>query len=169
MDSSLYCSCILHEKLIRQKHQLFLEKLLACQTWCFALFAQTSRLLAVMPSPPSDLVNPEFSALAMETLRREWCVNITEQFSAELHQQLTAVWSQTVNSVPAIHNSPRYTLPPTVLGHPGFLTEFPRVDLKEPSWFLPMKAMGVTCLAQQRQTLKLSFSWGGQQIRQEMQ
>lgn len=50
MDSSLYCSCILHEKLIRWKHQLFLERLLACQTYCFELSAQTSRLLNHIPS-----------------------------------------------------------------------------------------------------------------------
>lgn len=77
-------------------------------------------------------------------------INIAEQSSAELHEHLATVWTQTVNSVPVIHNSPKYMVPPTVLGYPGFLTELPRIDLKEPLWFLAMKAVGVTWLAQQR-------------------
>lgn len=87
-------------------------------------------------------------------MRRDEHINITEQSSAELHEQLLVVWALTVTSVPVIHYSPRYTMPPIVQGYPGFLTELPRTDLEEPSQSLTTEAMGITWLAQQRQSLE---------------
>lgn len=48
------------------------------------------------------------------------------------------------------------TVPPTVLGYPGFLTELHRIDPKEPSQFIAKKATGNTWLAQQT-TLEALF------------
>lgn len=102
-----------------------------CQTCCFALSAQTSRLLNHIPSPPSDPVNLELAPqhwLWRLSAEADEDITIAEQSSAELAK----VRTQTVNSLPVIHNSPRYTVPPTVQGYPGFLTELPTIDLKEP-------------------------------------
>lgn len=109
------------------------------------LFAQTSRLLNHILSLTSDPVNLEFSALLWRlSAGGDEHINIAEQSSAELHKQLKAIWIRSVNSVPVIRNSPRYPVPPTVLGYPGFLSELPGTDLKEPSRFLAIKAMAVT-------------------------
>lgn len=159
MDSSLYCSCILHEKLIRQKHQLFLEKLLARQTCCFALSAQTSRLLNHIPSPLTDTVNLEFSALGVETFSRGWW--------ARYHCR--TVFSRADNGPdPNCEFSACYSQQPQIHGashSPGisWISHWTSQDWPQGALrLLAMKAMGVTWLAHQRQSLKRFSSWGGQ-------